>query len=119
MSYHSVLAKHLLRGTSVLEYTETYMICDHILHTENMTPSHIHTFTRNVCLFFLLHFSQLVDDAKLRDFVAEFGNTIWEDDHDAKHVTVAELMKRMAVEPDAAARKELERQVRDVAASQA
>ena len=83
------------------------------------THSHIHTFTRNVCLFFLLHFSQLVDDAKLRDFVAEFGNTIWEDDHDAKHVTVAELMKRMAVEPDAAARKELERQVRDVAASQA
>merc|ERR1711907_195710 len=61
----------------------------------------------------------LVDTQLMADFMAEFGATKWEEEHDSRHITVALLMKQIAREPNSTIVEQLEKQLQDFAASQA
>jgi len=61
----------------------------------------------------------VIANASMSDFLKEFGDSIWEDNHDSYHVTVAALMKQIAKESNPAVIVALEKELQDFAANQA
>jgi len=61
----------------------------------------------------------MVADITMAKFLQEFGNSVWEDNHDAGHVTLARLMKQIAKESNPILRAALEQRAEAFAASQA
>ena len=61
----------------------------------------------------------LVSDPRLAPFMETFGSSVWEDDHDEAHVTVAKLMKEIALEADEKKRAVMEAALQNFAANQA
>ena len=59
------------------------------------------------------------ENVKLAKFMAAFGDTTWEDNHDEYHVSMASLMKRFAETEDAEERAKIMDAMQDLAASQA
>jgi len=59
------------------------------------------------------------ENARLAKFLSVFGDTVWEDNHDYYHSTMADLMKSHAAETDSEARRRIELRMQQLGAEQA
>ena len=65
------------------------------------------------------HNKNIVENTSMTEFLGEFGDTIWEDQHDKSHVTMAQMMKQVAKETDPAVIAALEKRLQDFASNMA